>query len=74
MKLGHDEADRGGRPGFGGDHAVRRGPRPVSDRHERTSAEILVVGVSVDGGHEALLNTYRFMQWLGDRGEAVGGA
>ena len=34
----------------------------------------LVVGIGVDGCHQALLNTDRFMQRLGNRCEAVSGA
>src|SRR5207253_10232979 len=73
VQLGEDEADgaRGARAarddgGGGGARAAEILVGQVEDA--------LVVGVGVDGGHQAAPDAERLVQHLGDGGEAVGGA
>ena len=60
-------------PVRGRDHRQRRGPRPAQVLVGQVE-DALVVGVGVDGRHEALLDAERVLQHLGHRRQAVGGA
>src|SRR5512141_1816962 len=73
LQLGDDERD-----GLGGsrgrrDHRHSRGARP-SQVLVRQVADLLVVGVGVDSGHQAALDPEGVEQHLGDRSETVRGA
>ena len=73
LELGQHEADRGGGPGGGRDHAhrARAGAAQVLVREV---VDRLVVGVGVHGRGEAALDAEVVEQDLGHRGQAVGGA
>jgi hypothetical protein len=73
VQLRQHQADRGGGAGLGRDHAHRgrTGAAQVFVHHVR---QHLVVGVGVDGGHQAGFQADGVVQRLDQRGQAVGGA
>ncbi len=73
FQVGNDQAHRLGGAGRGGDDVQRRGPRAIQVLVRHGPAR-LVIGVGVNGGHQARFDAEGLVQDLGDRGQAVGGA
>ncbi|MNJ52402.1 hypothetical protein D3C77_477350 [compost metagenome] len=72
-QLRQHQADGFGRTGLARDH--RLGRRAGAERVAVVDVgEALVVGVGVDGGHQALLDAQLAVQHLGNWRQAVGGA
>ncbi|MNF84993.1 hypothetical protein D3C84_673770 [compost metagenome] len=67
------QADRFGSTGLARDHVL--GGRTGAVRIDVIDVgQVLIVGVGVDGGHQAAFDSQLAMQHLGHRGQAVGGA
>src|ERR671915_675768 len=62
-----------GGPGAGGNNVLGGGPGPTQVRVALVQNG-LVVGIGVDGGHQAALNAKSLMEHFDHRGEAVAGA
>ena len=73
VQLGQHQTDRSGSAGLGRDHGVgsRTGTTQIG---VIDVGQHLVVGVGVDGGHQAVEQADFFMQRLDQRSQAVGGA
>ena len=71
--LGDDELEGLGGAGAGGNHREGGGAGAAEVLVRRVEDD-LIVGVAVDGGHDAGLDAEGVVEHLDDRGEAVGGA
>ncbi len=70
LQLGHHQPDGLGRTG-GGRHDVQRGRAGAAQVLVRAVLQVLVLGVGVDGGHQALDDAELVVQHLGNRRKAV---
>ncbi len=73
LQLGDDQGHRLGRAGGGGDDVQGGGPGAAGIL-VRQVQDALVVGVGVDGGHQAALDAKGVVEHLGHWGQAVGRA
>ena len=73
LQLGQHQPDRLGGAGRGR-HDVQRGGAGAAQIAVRAVLQVLVLGVGVDGGHQALDDAELVVEHLGQRAEAVRGA
>src|SRR5262249_5219077 len=73
LQLRHHQADGLGRAGGGG-HDVQRGGAGAPQVLVRAVLQVLILGVGVDGGHQASDDAELVVQYFGKRRKAVRGA
>ena len=73
VQLRQDQADSPGGAGTGGDYVHRRGAGSSKVRMTLVG-DHLVVGVSMDSGHEAVFDSESVVEHFYHGGETVGGA
>src|SRR5690606_34264893 len=73
LEFRQDKANGSGGTGGGGNDVHGSGPGPAQILMGQVQ-DSLVVGISMDSGHEALLNAEGIVDNLGHRCQAVGGA